>query len=48
MMLPQRARIAENGWKTSHQMDRGGRREPNDFMILSILRREGIRQLPGI
>ena len=22
MMLPQRTRCAENGWKTSHQMDR--------------------------
>jgi len=24
MMLPQRARIAENGRKTNHQMDRWG------------------------
>ena len=48
MMLPQRARSAEIGWKTSHQMDRRGCREKQVFCLPSILQRGGIRQLPGI
>lgn len=47
MMLPQRTRIAENGWKTSYQMGRRGCSEKQIIIGLpSILQREGIRQLP--
>ena len=46
IMTAQRARVAENGWETSYQMDHRGRSEKVTY--LSILRREGIRKLPGI
>lgn len=47
MMLLQRTRAAEIGWKTSYQMDRGGcSQQQRD--LPSILQRVGIRQLPGI
>lgn len=43
MMLLQRVRVAENGWKTSYQMGRRGCSEKQN--LPSILQRERIRQL---
>ena len=49
IMISQRARVAESGQTPDYQMDRGGR---SQMVVVyggqSILRRGGIRQLPGI